>query len=373
MLTPWLELPGVRSRMGWLSAVSGLDLVRLGTTAEAEEIRDTAVTQPLIVAFGLAVAAELSLSGVDATAGHSVGELTAAAVAGVFSPEAAVALASVRGQAMAAACAQDQTGMSAVLGGDPDTVVARLGELGLSPANRNGGGQIVAAGPVAALKALAAEPPSGARVIPLSVAGAFHTPYMASAENTLTELAAGVEPADPRRILLSNADGTAVSTGRQMMRRLVQQVTAPVRWDLCQDTLLDTGVTTVIELPPAGTLTGLARRSMKGVEVLALKKPEDLSAARDLIARAATAQAQYTPDWRVVVAPVKGTFHPIDLVEGSTVAVGGLLGTVRTKRDEHQVSASYQGVLVEWLLQEGDLVDAGEPLARLYPGTAGSA
>ena len=359
--------------MGWLSAVSGLDLVRLGTTAQAEEIRDTAVTQPLIVAFGLAVAAELSLAGVDATAGHSVGELTAAGLAGVLAPEAAVALASVRGRAMAEACALDETGMSAVLGGDPDEVVARLGEMGLTPANRNGAGQIVAAGPIAALKALAANPPPGARVISLSVAGAFHTPYMASAENTLTELAAGIEPADPRRMLLSNADGTAVGSGRQVLRRLVQQVTAPVRWDLCQDTLRDTGVTTMIELPPAGTLTGLAKRGMKGVELLALKKPEDLAAARDLIARAATAEAQYTPDWRVVVAPVKGTFHPVGLVEGSTVAVGGLLGTVRTKRDEHQVSASYNGVLVEWLLQEGDLVDAGEPLARLYPGTAGSA
>lgn len=373
MLTPWLELPGVRARLTWLSAVSGLDLLRLGTEAGAEEIRDTAVTQPLIVAFGLAVAAELPIAGVDATAGHSVGEMTAAALAGVLAPEAAVALAAVRGREMAAACALDETGMSAVLGGDPEAVMARIEQAGLSAANRNGAGQVVAAGPLTGLKDLAADPPPGARVVSLSVAGAFHTPYMAPAENALTDLAAGIDPADPHRMLLSNADGTAVNSGQQMLRRLVQQVTAPVRWDLCQDTLLDTGVTAVIELPPAGTLAGLAKRGMKGVEVLALKKPDNLAAARDLIAHTATAQAQYTPDWRVVVAPVKGTFHPVGLGEGSSVAVGSLLGTVRTKRDEHQVSASYDGVLVEWLLQEGDLVDAGEPLARLYPGTAGSA
>lgn len=371
MLAPWLDLPGVAARFRWLSAVSGLDLERLGTTAGAEEIRDTAVTQPLIVAFGLAVAAELPLAGVDATAGHSVGEMTAATLAGVLPPEAAVALAAVRGREMAAACALDETGMVAVLGGDADAVMARIAEAGLSPANRNGSGQVVAAGPVAGLRALADDPPPGARVVSLSVAGAFHTPYMAAAENALTELAGGIGPADPQRILLSNADGTAVTSGRQMLHRLVQQVTAPVRWDLCQDTLRDIGVTAVVELPPAGTLAGLAKRGMRGVQVLALKKPEQLDAARDLIAHTATAQAQHTPDWRVVVAPVKGTFHPVTLAEGCSIAVGGLLGTVRTNRDEHQVSASYDGVLVEWLLQEGDLVDAGEPLARLYPGTAG--
>lgn len=373
MLVPWLDLPGVRARLGWLSAVSGLDLIRLGTTADAEEIRDTSVTQPLIVAFGLAVAAELPLAGVDAAAGHSVGELTAAALAGVLSAEAAVGLAAVRGREMAAACALADTGMSAVLGGDADQVLARIAEAGLTPANRNGAGQVVAAGPRTGLAALAADPPAGARVRPLSVAGAFHTPYMAPAENALTELAAGIVPADPHRMLLSNADGTAVDSGRQVLRRLVAQVTAPVRWDLCQDTLRDTGVTALIELPPAGTLTGLARRAISGARALALRTPDDLTAARELVTHTASAQAQHTPDWRVVVAPAKGTFHPVGLVEGSAVATGTLLGTVRTKRDEHQVSVPWDGMLAEWLLAEGDLVDAGEPLARLYPGTAGSA
>lgn len=372
MLTPWLDLPGAQARVRWLSAVCGLDLLRLGTTADAEEIRDTAVTQPLIVAMGLLAATELPLADVDATAGHSVGELTAAALAEVFTPEAAVALAALRGREMAAACALAETGMSAVLGGTTEQVLERIEACGLIPANRNGAGQIVAAGPVDGLRKLAAEPPTGARVISLSVAGAFHTPYMAPAEDALTAVAPGIDVQDPRRLLLSNADGTAVASGRQVLRRLVQQVTAPVRWDLCLETLRDLGVTAVIELPPAGTLAGLAKRELKGVEILALKKPEDLVAARDLIAHTTSAQAQHTPDWRMVVAPVKGTFHPVALAEGSAVTAGSLLGTVRTRRDEHHVNASYDGVLVEWLLQDGDLVDAGEPLARLYPRTAGA-
>lgn len=373
MLTPWLELPGVEPRMRWMSAVCGLDLVRLGTTADAAEIRDTAVTQPLIVALGLAVAAELPLANVDATAGHSIGEVTAAALAGVLPVEAAMAFAGLRGREMAAACALAETGMSAVLGGDPDVVLERIAACGLTAANRNGAGQVVAAGPTAGLADLAAEPPAGARVVTLSVAGAFHTSYMAPAENALTAVAGGIDAQDPQRLLLSNADGVAVHSGKEVLRRLVAQVTAPVRWDLCMGTLRDLGVTALIELPPAGTLSGLAKRDLKGVDILALKKPADLAAARDLIAHTATAEAQHTPDWRVVVSPVKGTFHPVELAEGSPVTAGSPLGVVRTRRDEHHVNASYDGVLVEWLLQDGDLVDAGGPLARLYPETAGTA
>lgn len=373
MLAPWLDLPSATARISWFSEISGLDLLRLGTTAGEDEIRDTAVTQPLIVAMSLLVADALPLEDVDATAGHSVGELAAAALAGVLSSEAAVAFAAVRGREMAAACALAETGMSAVLGGDPDDVVATIEQCGLTPANRNGAGQVVAAGPVAGLDKLANEPPDGARVRPLPVAGAFHTPYMAPAENTLTELANGIDFHEPRRLMLSNADGTAVDSGAQILRRLVQQVVAPVRWDLCQATLRDLGVRALIELPPAGTLTGLAKRELPGVEVIALRSPDDLPAARELIARTSAHQAQHTPDWRVVVSPVKGTFHPERIAEGSAVAAGTALGVVRTKRDEHHVSASYDGVLAEWLLEEGDLVDSGEPLARLEPGTAGAA
>ncbi|MEN3361251.1 MAG: [acyl-carrier-protein] S-malonyltransferase [Mycobacteriales bacterium] len=373
MLAGWLDLPAAAARVRWLSSICGLDLIRLGTTADADEIRDTAVTQPLIVALGLVAAAELELADVTVTAGHSIGEVTAAALAGVFDPETAVALARLRGREMAAACALAPTGMSAVLGGDPDQVLARIAELGLTPANRNGAGQVVAAGPVDALAALAAEPPGSARVKALSVAGAFHTSAMAPAEAALAAIADGVSTRDPERLLLSNADGTAVDTGREMIKRLVHQVTQPVRWDLCQATLRDLGVTAVLELPPAGTLTGLARREMKGpggkgVEILPLRTPDDLPAARDLLARLAhPGQGQHTPDWRVVVAPAAGTFHPVELAEGSAVPAGSPLGTVATKREEHPVSAGYHGVLVEWLLEDGDLVNAGEPVARLYP------
>jgi [acyl-carrier-protein] S-malonyltransferase len=372
MLAGWLDLPGAAARVRWLSSVCGLDLLRLGTTADGDEIRDTAVTQPLIVAMGLVAAAELELPDVTVAAGHSIGELTAAAVAGVFGPETAVALARLRGREMAAACALAPTGMSAVLGGEPDEVLARLDALGLTAANRNGAGQVVAAGSLDGLAALAAEPPAGARVKSLAVAGAFHTPAMAPAEEALAAVADGVSTRDPERLLLSNADGTAVATGHEVVKRLVHQVTRPVRWDLCQATLRDLGVTVVVELPPAGTLAGLARRELKGpgkgIEIVALRSPDDLPAVRALLARLAHAgQGEHTPDWRVVVAPVAGTFHPVELAEGSAVPAGSPLGTVRTKREEHQVSASYHGVLVEWLLEDGDLVSSGEPVARLYP------
>jgi [acyl-carrier-protein] S-malonyltransferase len=372
MLTPWLDLPGAEARIRWLSAVSGLDLLRLGTTADAEEIQDTAVTQPLIVALGLIAAAELEPHDVTVAAGHSIGELTAAAVAGVFGAETTVALARLRGQQMAAACALAPTGMSAVLGGDPDKVVARIEECGLVPANRNGAGQIVAAGSRDGLAELASQPPPGAKVKPLRVAGAFHTPYMAAAEEALTAVAGGVTARDPEWLLLSNADGTAVSTGAEVVRRLVRQLTRPVRWDLCQATLRDLGVTAVVELPPAGTLAGLAKRELPGVEVLAVRTPADLAAAKSLLARTGHGgQGEHTPDWRVVVAPAGGTFHPVALDEGMHVPARSPLGTVRTKREEHQVSAAYHSVLVEWLLEDGDLVDRGEPVARLYPVPAG--
>ncbi|MET8123088.1 ACP S-malonyltransferase [Micromonospora sp. NPDC005189] len=287
-LTPWLDLTGTEARLREWSALAGVDLMHLGTAADADEIKDTARTQPLLVAAALLAVEHLPLDGVALTAGHSVGELGAAAVAGVLSAEAAITLAGVRGREMAAACALEPTGMAAVLGGDPDDVLAAIEAHGLYPANRNGAGQIVAAGALDGLDKLAAEPPARARIIRLQVAGAFHTPYMAPAETALAAVAAGITSADPARILLSNLDGTAVDNGPDMVQRLVRQVTAPVRWDLCMRTLADLGVTGVIELPPAGTLAGLVKRDLKGdgaPEIVTLNTPDDLPAARDLIAR----------------------------------------------------------------------------------------
>lgn len=376
MLTPWLELDGARERMGWFSAVCGIDLIALGTTADAEEIKDTAVTQPLVVALGLLAADELGLLRFDGgapadstlTAGHSVGEITAAAVAGALSPEAAVAFAAVRGREMAAACKLAPTGMSALLGGDPDQVLARLEELGLTPANRNGAGQIVAAGAMDALAALAEDPPAKTRVIPLSVAGAFHTPYMQPAQDALSALADGVSASDPSRLLLTNSDGTAVETGRGTVRRLVAQLTSPVRFDSCLAAMRDIGVRGVIELPPAGVLSGLVKRELKGVPIVAVKTPDDLDAAREMLAaHSGKTEDEHRPDWRMVVAPVRGTVVLTDVDEGSNVDAGTPLGVVKSRREEVHLSAGYDGVLAEWLVVDGDLVDAGDPVARLYP------
>jgi [acyl-carrier-protein] S-malonyltransferase len=287
-LTPWLDLDGSEARLKWWSAITGIDLLHLGTQADADEIKDTARTQPLLVAAALLAGGHLPLEQAGLVAGHSVGELGAAALAGVLSPEAAVALTGVRGREMAAACALQPTGMSAVLGGDPDEVLAAIDQLGLYPANRNAAGQVVAAGALDALAKLEAEPPAKARVRALQVAGAFHTPYMAPAETALAALAGGVTVHNPVRTLLSNLDGTTVADGHDMLQRLVRQVTAPVRWDLCMAALKDLGVTGIIELPPAGTLAGLVKRELKGdgaPEIVTLNTPDDLPAARDLIAR----------------------------------------------------------------------------------------
>ena len=379
-LAPWLEVPDVAERLRWLSAVAGMDLVTHGTASDADTIRDTAVAQPLIVAAGLVALPALlpdtvrdpddAAAVADVVAGHSVGELAAAAVAGVLDPEVAVALAAVRGREMAEACASTPTGMSAVLGGHPDEVLARLEELGLDPANRNGAGQVVAAGPVAALAALAAQPPARARVVPLAVAGAFHTRYMAPAQEALAAHAASVTPHDPTATLLSNADGAAVDSGAEVLSRLVSQVTSPVRFDACLDTLRDLQVSAVIELPPAGALAGLAKREWKGagIEVLALTGPADLDRARELIAaERGRAEAEHFPDWRMVVAPARGTVSPAEVAEGTHLPAGTPLGCIRGRREEVNVSAAYDGVLAEWLVHEGDLVDAGDPIARLYP------
>ncbi|MDS1268777.1 ACP S-malonyltransferase [Lipingzhangella sp. LS1_29] len=289
-LTPWLELPGLADRLTYWSTVTGLDLIRYGTTADAEEIRDTAVAQPLLVSAGLAAAEQL-LGNLaddpalpDAVAGHSVGEFTAAGIAGVLSCEAALVLVAERGRAMAEAASASDTGMTAVIGGDRDEVLSAISAAGLTAANDNGSGQIVAAGTSAQLEAFAAAPPARARLRSLSVAGAFHTEHMEPAVARLRRAAAGAPVAAPRTQLLSNRDGAIVKDGQEYLDRLVAQISAPVRWDACTATLAEAGVSALIELPPAGTLTGLAKRGLRGVETLAVKTPEDLDQARELIA-----------------------------------------------------------------------------------------
>lgn len=292
-LTPWIDAdPAAAAKLREWSDLIDLDLVRLGTEADQDEITDTANTQPLLVAAGL-LAAERLLEGeagqrigerASVVAGHSVGELTAAALAGILTPEAAVELAAVRGREMAAACEITPTTMAAVLGGVEADVLDAIEAAGAWPANRNGAGQIVAAGPVAAIDKLTQDAPERARVRPLKVAGAFHTPHMAPAHAALEAVAGGITTADPERTFLSNRDGKPVPTGAQALRQLVDQVTSPVRWDACMSTLGELGVTAVIELPPAGTLTGLAKRALKGVERLNVNTPEDLAAAAELAA-----------------------------------------------------------------------------------------
>jgi [acyl-carrier-protein] S-malonyltransferase len=373
-LRPWLELPSFTDRMGWLSAVAGIDLIAHGTTSDAETIRDTAVAQPLIVGSGLVSLLALfphpadGFKVVAAGAGHSVGEITAAAAAGVMTAEQAMVFVRERGRSMAAASALSPTGMSAVVGGDPDEVTAVLDKHGLTAANRNGAGQVVAAGTLAQLADLASEPPAKARVIPLQVAGAFHTHHMAPAVETLAGLARAIYTHDPRTRLLSNADGTVVHDGREVLRRLVGQVSSPVRWDLCMESMRDLGVTGLIEIPPAGTLANLAKRAMPGVDVVALKSPEDLPAAQALIeAHGVGSPLEGAPTWRLVVSPAKGMVQRTELATGDDVAPGTRVATVEGLRDRHDVLAVHGGTVVEWLVEEGDPVAPGQPLLRLHP------
>jgi [acyl-carrier-protein] S-malonyltransferase len=287
MLSPWLELPGAPDRLSSWSTASGLDLARLGTTASTEEITNTAIAQPLIVAATLLAYEELTRQGLRAdseavVAGHSVGEIAAYAIAGVISADDAVALAATRGAEMAKACANEPTGMSAVLGGDEAEVLARLEQLDLVPANRNAAGQIVAAGRLSALDKLAEDPPAKARVRALGVAGAFHTEFMASALDGYAAAAQNVTTAEPTAVLLSNRDGQPVSSASDAMEKLVAQLTRPVRWDLCSETLRQRDVTAIVEFPPAGALSGIAKRELRGVPTRAVKTPADLDGLTEL-------------------------------------------------------------------------------------------
>ena len=291
-LTPWFEyfdaMGDFSAKLvaGW-SDLAGLDLRHLGTTADADEIKDTAKAQPLLVLGGLTGAGALfagNASSISLFAGHSVGEITAAAMAQVINGDDAISLVAARGREMAKAADGSNTGMSAVLGGERDVVVTHLLSLGLTPANENGAGQIVAAGTLDALAKLAENPPAGARVRPLAVSGAFHTSVMQPAVTVLAELAAALTVNAPSHTLLSNKDGAAVADGREVLDRIVGQIAGPVRWDLCMQSMADLGVTGVIEMPPAGTLVGLIKRAQPQIETFALKSPDDLDAARTFIA-----------------------------------------------------------------------------------------
>ncbi|HIT75494.1 MAG TPA: ACP S-malonyltransferase [Candidatus Avipropionibacterium avicola] len=291
-LQPWTESASFARGLDWYSAVTGIDLTHLGTEADDETIRDTAIAQPLLVAAGALALAELfgsaSLVADDlgeqvVVAGHSVGEITAAIATGVVSPETGMVLVRERGRAMAEAAAVRPTSMTAVLAGDPDEVLAKIEAAGLTPANNNGPGQVVAAGTVEQLEAFAADPPNRARLAPLQVAGAFHTVHMEPAVSHLSSVAAAAPVADPQLRLLSNRDGAAVSEGRDALDRIVAQVANPVRWDLCLQTLADLGVTGVLEVPPAGTLAGIAKRHLRSAERFTLNTPDQLDEARAFV------------------------------------------------------------------------------------------
>lgn len=374
-LTPWLDVPGVRERLEWLSVVSGIDLVEHGTVSDADTIRDTAVAQPLIVGAGLVTLLSLfphpsvAYTSIGAGAGHSVGEITAAVGAGVLSAEQAMVFVRERGRAMAHASALAETGMSAVLGGDADVILARCSELGLTAANMNGAGQIVIAGTKEQLAAFADNPPDGCRVRPLEVAGAFHTEHMAPAVGSLGRMSNAITTHDPRIRLISNADGDIVHDGRDVLRRLVSQVSNPVRWDLCMQTMGDLGVSAIIEIPPAGTLTGLAKRALPGVETLAVKTPDDLDAAWAMIeAHGTISHMDSNPTWRMLVAPGKGIFRrALDAGPGDSLDASAIVGSVETLRGATPVNAPHGGVVVEWLVEDGDPVSPGQPLIRLHP------
>ena len=383
-LAPWLDLPGVTGLLAAWSDLAGCDLIRFGTTAGAEEITDTAVAQPLLVAAAIVAAEVLGGGGLGQirreagiAAGHSVGELAAGAVAGVLSPEDAMRLVGVRGRAMAKAAAAEATGMTAVLGGDTGEVLGALTAHGLTPANVNGAGQIVAAGTMAQLDALAAGPPAGARLRPLPVAGAFHTAHMAPAVDALRDAAASVAVRDPAIALLSNADGAVVTSGCDWLERIVTQVSAPVRWDECMRTMASFGASALIELPPAGTLAGLARRALPDVARAVLRTPDDLDAARALLAEHGAPEhhdSGHLPDWRLVVSPAGGTFRAggaaQDAAPGAHVKPGAALGHVQARSGAEPVTLDFPAVVLEWLVEDGDPVAAGQPLVRLQPEAA---
>jgi [acyl-carrier-protein] S-malonyltransferase len=368
-LAPWLELPGFRDRMLWLSTVAGIDLIKHGTESDAETIKDTAIAQPLLVGAGLISLFSLvenPADGFSMVAGHSVGEITAASAAGVITAEQAIVFVRERGRLMADASAVTATGMSAVLGGD-DNVAQVLLKHGLTAANNNGGGQIVAAGTLEQLAALSADPPAKSRVIPLPVAGAFHTEHMAPAVEKLAAMARAISTHDCRSSLVSNRDGTVMYNGREVLERLVTQVSNPVRWDLCMETFKDFGITGLIEIPPAGALANLAKRGLPGVEVLALKSPDQLSEAHRMIREHAQPnRIADTPTGRLITAPAKGIVNFTHSEPGSKFPPGSVVAAVNAQGDTFEVTAPDGGQVIEWLVKDGDPVSPGQPLLRLH-------
>jgi [acyl-carrier-protein] S-malonyltransferase len=283
-LAPWLELDSFKSKIEKYSAILDMDLIHYGTEADADQIKDTKIAQPLIVAASMASHALLleavqdrfSLAGV---AGHSVGEIAAASIAGVMDTDAALQFVKARGEQMAQAATLQASSMAAVVGGEQESVLDHLSNLGLFAANFNGKGQIVAAGSSSKIQDLIANPPSGTRVVGLAVAGAFHTSFMETAKVVLTSLASSIRTENPKLLIWSNSDGARVDSGDKFLELLINQVSNPVRWDLTMDSMVSDGVSAVIELLPGGTLTGIAKRAMPGVATLAMKSPEDLEKA----------------------------------------------------------------------------------------------
>ena len=374
-LRPWLEDPVFAARLEWLSTVAGLDLAHYGTEADAETIRDTRIAQPLLVGTGLIAALRLfphpgdTFDRIGAVAGHSVGEIAVAAGARAITAEQAMVLVRERGIAMAEASAATPTGMTAVLGGDREEVLAAIARHGLTAANDNGPGQVVAAGTLEQLAAFKDDAPAKARLMPLSVAGAFHTHHMAAAVERLGTLSRAVSVHDPRTRVISNKDGRVVHDGREVLQRIIGQIASPVRWDLCMETMADLGVTGVLEMPPAGTLTGIIKRALPGVETFALKTPDQVEEARAFCDKHGEASGfDLTPTWRVVVAPAKGTFQlDAAAAEADVLGEGAAIGAISSLRDRIDVTAAHGGQIVEWLVEDGDPVAPGQPLLRLHP------
>lgn len=362
MLAPWLELPGASESVARWSAAAGLDLAAAGTSWDAAAIRDTAVAQPLLAAAALLSARALLGDTLPlAVCGHSIGELPALALAGVLTDDDAVLLAARRGRAMADAAARSSTGMAAVLGGDADDVAEVAKRLGLEVATVNVRGQVVLGGPLDALAALAADPPAGARVRLLDVAGAFHTAAMAGAAEPLRTALAQVQLDPPRTAVIGNADGGLVATGQDAAERLVRQLTGPVRFDLCLAAIAPMASTGVVELAPGGTLAPLVKRGLPGTDVVALRIPDDLAAAHALLPHGGD-----RPDltWRALPAPEAGVVDRL-CQQGDRLAAGDAVALVAGRAGASTVVAPVAGTVTEWLVSAGDPVRAGQLLAVL--------
>jgi [acyl-carrier-protein] S-malonyltransferase len=367
-LTPWLDVTGFGEQLDAWSAYAGFDLVRTGTAQDVDVV-DTAVAQPLLVAAGLATATLIGpLPAATVLVGHSVGEITAAAVTGAYDVDAAMSFARERGRAMASAGELQQSGMTAILGGDADEVAAAIASAGCWIANHNAAGQVVAGGTTDNLARLADAAPAGARLRPLQVAGAFHTPLMQPAQDALTAAGIGVPTGRLQHPIVSNADGHEVITPGELHDRLIAQITAPVRFDRCVDTLKALGVTAAVELAPGGVLTAIIRRALPDVSTVALRTPDELAEARLLI-------SSFTEDvgdvlavgWRLVVAPASGTLQRGDTLDGDAVYPAEQLALVTQRSGTVSVASPVTGELVEWLVEDGDPVHEGQPVARITP------